>query len=66
MNIISNNCFGGYIYKNVLKEQYSTPFIWNRIYNNDLITLLKNFNKINFNNIELKKTVIILPMVFVL
>ena len=55
MNIISNNCFGGYIYKNVLKTEYTTPFIWSRIYNDDLIKLLSNFKTINFNNIELKK-----------
>lgn len=55
MNIISNNCFGGYIYKNVLKAAYTTPFIWNRIHNEDLIKLLENFNKINFKNVEIKK-----------
>ena len=28
MNIITNNCLGGHIYRDVLKTEYQNPFIW--------------------------------------
>lgn len=55
MNIISNNCLGGYIYRDILKEEYQNPFIWTRLDNLDLINLLENFDIIKFENVELFK-----------
>lgn len=56
MNIISNNCTGGFIYQTILKSEFQNPFIWCRILPDDFIFLLKNKEKINFNNISLEKT----------
>ena len=55
MNIISNNCFGGHTYKYVLEKEYENPFIWTRLYNNDLIYLLEHFNELNFHNFCIEK-----------
>lgn len=51
MNIICNNCVGGRLYE-IRKEQFSSPFIWERIEHSDFIYLIKNFEKINFTNAE--------------
>lgn len=56
MNIISNNCLGGYIYQNILHEEYKNPFIWTLFENpDDYINMIRNYNKINFDNIELTR-----------
>lgn len=55
MNIISNSCVGGFIYKNELKCSFQNPFIWSLIDFNSMLYLIKNFNSINFNNFELIK-----------
>jgi uncharacterized protein (DUF1919 family) len=54
MNIISNNCVGGFLY-NIRKEEYKNPFIWMRITGESLKQLVLNYDKINFNNYELTK-----------
>jgi len=53
MNIICNNCVGGRLYE-VNNEQFTNPFIWERIDHNDFIYLIKNFNNINFYNTSFK------------
>lgn len=53
MNIISNCCLGGFIYQDVLKVQFSNPFIWSWLNQDDVIYLIQNYDKINFNNYEL-------------
>ena len=55
MQIISNNCLGGYIYRDILNEEYQNPFIWSKITEPNFITLLEHLNKIDFNKYELKK-----------
>ena len=55
MNIISNCCAGGYIYRDYLKIQYPNPFIWCFIPFNDYYTLIKNYKTMNFENVELIK-----------
>lgn len=55
MNIISNNCIGGYIYRDILKEEYQNPFIWTSLDNTSVINLLEHYNTINFENIEIFK-----------
>lgn len=52
MSIISNDCFGGFVYKKFGLE-YTTPFIWLWLDNYDYIKLLKNLKyylncKLNF------------------
>lgn len=53
MQIISDCCAGAYIYRDYLKIQYPNPFIWNTILLKDMYNLIKNYHRINFNNIEL-------------
>lgn len=55
MNIITNNCLGGFIYRDILKTEYQNPFIWTYIKTNEFIFLCENYNKINFHNYELSK-----------
>lgn len=53
MKIISNACQGGHYYKEYLKTQYTTPFIWCGIYADDMLKLMKNYNNIDFTKTEL-------------
>ena len=55
LNIISNCCAGGYLYRDYLKIEYPNPFIWNFITASSMFNLIKHYNTINFRNIELKK-----------
>lgn len=55
MNIISNNCLNGYLYRDCLKEEFGNPFIWTVIDFNSMLYLIKNWNTINFKNYELVK-----------
>lgn len=49
MNVIGNNCIGGFIYK-YANIPYSNPFIWTGIYGSSLEYILTHFNSINFSN----------------
>ena len=56
MNIISNNCLGGFVYKEVLQTQYSNPLIWHAFVNpQEYSSFIKDFDKLNFENIMLSK-----------
>lgn len=55
MNLISHNCLSGYLYKNHLNERFENPFIWTVIDFNSFIYMIKNWEKINFNNYVLCK-----------
>ena len=55
MNIISQNCLAGNIYKNHLKSKFENPFIWTVIDFNSMLFLIQNWNTINFKNYELVK-----------
>lgn len=55
MILFSNDCSAGFIYRNILNEEYSSPTIWTRINIDDFIILIKSFNTINFKNYELHK-----------
>lgn len=48
--IISTNRIAGFIYRDHLKKEYEHPFIWSIIKLSDFITLIKNFNAIDFSN----------------
>lgn len=55
MNLISQNCLTGNIYKNHLKEEFGNPFIWTVIDFSSMLYLIQNWNNINFKNYELVK-----------
>ena len=53
MNIITNRCLGGYIYRDILHEPYKNPFIWTGIHSDSFNYLFKNYRNINFKNVVL-------------
>lgn len=55
MNLISQNCLSGHLYKNHYKEEFENPFIWTVIDFNSMLYLIQNWNRINFRNYELVK-----------
>lgn len=55
MVLIGNNCLVGYIYRDILKQEYQTPFIWSRIWKEDFEKLISQYDMLNFDNFELKK-----------
>ena len=55
MNIITNNCVGGFVYKELLNEPYNNPFIWTRIPGESFLELVDNFDNIDFNDFVLGK-----------
>lgn len=52
MNIIANNCIGGYLYR-LHNKEFNNPFIWTALHFNDFIYLIQNYGKINFNDYEI-------------
>ena len=52
MNIISNNCFGGFLYK-YAGMKYENPFIWTAINGSSLLEILFNYDSIDFSKIFL-------------
>lgn len=54
MNIICNNCGGADFYK-LSKQKFSNPFMWSCIFADDMITLIKEYDNINFKKIELTR-----------
>lgn len=52
MKIICNNCVGARLYQ-LQNKQFNNPFMWSSIYVGDFIELSKNWDNINFNDIEL-------------
>lgn len=55
MNIISTNCLGGFIYRDILNTSYKNPFIWTSFDFENFKILLSDYDKINFENVELYK-----------
>ena len=54
MNIISNNCIGGFVYRDILHTQYTNPFIWTAITDNSsFLKFCENFDKIDFQNVSI-------------
>jgi len=53
MNIITNNCLGGYIYRDVLRTQYENPFVWCFI--EPYFDFIQDYPNIDFKNYELKR-----------
>lgn len=52
MNIISNNCIGGFIYRDIIKEQYKNPFIWSFMKTDPFFDMCENFDTVDFRNVE--------------
>lgn len=52
-NIISNNCFGGFIYKH-LRMQYNNPFIFSMVHYGDMVNLVTH--SLNWGKIEVEHT----------
>lgn len=50
MNIISNNCLGARLYE-VQKLQFLNPFMWCRLYIDDFINLVNDYDNIDFSNV---------------
>ena len=53
MNIISNDCTAGFIYREI-NEEFKNPFIWTSIDIDNFIKLIENYDTLNFNNISIK------------
>ena len=49
--IISNNCTGAGIFKQ-LKQEYNNPFMWNLIKWQSYFKLIEDFDNIDFTKIE--------------
>lgn len=54
MNILSNNCAAGDIYKRVLHQPYENPFIWTLFQPDDFIDFIDKYNQVNFYNIRME------------
>lgn len=50
--IISNNCAAGFFYK-LNKIQYDNPFMWIRIKESELNTVISDYNNINWKNYKI-------------
>ena len=55
INIISNNCVGGFIYRDILCESYKNPFIWTLFDDKPFVSMIKNFDHINFRRYTIRK-----------
>lgn len=55
MNILSTNCLGAFTYRDVLYIPYNNPFIWTTFLFKDFKTLITDYEKINFKNVEMYK-----------
>lgn len=49
--IITNNCLGGRIYQE-LNQRYNNPFMWNFIYDDHFLTIVRQFDQLDFSNIK--------------
>ena len=54
-NVISSNCIGGYYFRE-LNLTAKNPFIWTSIKLSNFITLIENYNDIDFSNYKLSFT----------
>ena len=53
MQIICNDCYSGFLNR-LLDRQFENPFYWSRIYAKDFYNLLEKYEKLNYNDIEIK------------
>lgn len=55
MNVISNNCCGGWLYTHN-KMEYNNPFMWSITQYDSIMYLLQHFYEINWANIKLSES----------
>jgi uncharacterized protein (DUF1919 family) len=55
MNIVSNSCIGAYLMRDYYKYQYNNPFCWTFILVDDFVTLMNEWDNINFMKYTLEK-----------
>ncbi len=55
MNVITNRCLGGYIYRDILKSQYENPFIWTGISDDSFNAIFGEYEHINFNKFRVEQ-----------
>lgn len=55
MNIISNNCLSGFLYKDFLRQEFNNPFVWCVIDFTSMLYLVQHYEDIQFTNYELSK-----------
>lgn len=53
MNIITNNCLYGFFCKQ-RKLQYQNPFVWNLINSKDFERLIRYYDELDFEDVEIK------------
>ena len=53
MNILTNNCMGGNVYRDILMEEYKNPFIWTLFNPDDFIDFIESYHNIDFSKYEL-------------
>ena len=56
MNIVTNSCLGGFLYRDILRTKYSNPFIWTAIRDPDFNCLFRNYSNLDFTNYEIKSS----------
>ena len=49
MVLLGNDCAVGYLYRDVLCEQYASPTIWTKCFKDDFITFIKTINEIRLD-----------------
>jgi len=54
MLLITNNCMGGYFYRDVVKTEYNHPFFWGTT-SISMLNLIRNWDNINFKNYSIEK-----------
>lgn len=52
MNIIGNSCASSYVVRDLLKEQFSNPFVWCSVTEADILYVMANYLSINWINIK--------------
>lgn len=50
MNIIGNSCASSYIVRDILKEQFTNPFVWCSVTEADILYTIQNYTTINWEN----------------
>lgn len=55
MNLVSNSCVGAYLMRDHYRYQYNNPFCWSFILVDDFVTLMKEWDNIDFMNYTVDK-----------
>ena len=55
MNVITNTCLGGGIYRDILKQPFANPFIWADMTGASYNSLFMNFFDMDFRNFRIER-----------